>query len=304
MNPSASGRIGRLLAASLAVLLTACASGPAHFSGERTLTGFAFPESVGCDAATRTLYVSQFGGDKLQPTAKDGQGKIARLAADGKVLDAQFLPTPQGEPLNKPKGIWVQGDRLWVTDIDVVWVFDLKTRQGRKVALPNVKFANDPTVQGNALYVSDNRGDALYRVEPADFLHVAGEPKVTIVVSGKSLNPNGIYPAQDGDVLAVGFMSDKEARGIYSISPAGGIRHLSDNIGRLDGVHQLADGSLLVTDWNSGSLFSWSKSGGMKKITGGFKGPADFCVMPDENGYTAYVPDLVKSEVRVVRFER
>jgi hypothetical protein len=49
------------------------------------------------------------------------------------------------------------GDGLWVTDIGVVWVFDLKTKKGRKAALPGIQFANEPTIADNVLYVSDNR---------------------------------------------------------------------------------------------------------------------------------------------------
>jgi len=40
--------------------------------------------------------------------------------------------------------VWIQGNRLWVTDIDAAWLFDLKTKKGRRLALP-VGFANDPT---------------------------------------------------------------------------------------------------------------------------------------------------------------
>jgi hypothetical protein len=40
---------------------------------------------------------------------------------------------------------------LWVTDIDVVWVFDLKTRRGMKVDLPGIKLANDVAVRANVL---------------------------------------------------------------------------------------------------------------------------------------------------------
>jgi hypothetical protein len=71
-------------------------------------------------------------------------------------------------------------------------------------------------VQATALYVSDNRGDQLYRVEPADFLNCKKETKVTFVFSGKSVNPSGLYPAKSGSVLMVGFKSDKEARGIHN----------------------------------------------------------------------------------------
>lgn len=268
-------------------------------ASERTATGFAFPESVAYDSQAKVLYVGQFGSE-LKPTQKDGKGRISKVSLDGKVMEEQFLPA-KGDILNKPKGIWVKGNRLWVTDIDVVWVFDLKSRKGRKVELPGVKFANDPTLLGKALYVSDNRGDQLYRVEPADFLNMNGDPKVTLVFSGKSINPNGLYPAKDGSLLMVGFGSKEEPRAIYSMSPGSDPKALSKPIGRLDGVYQMKDGSLLVTDWNSGSLFNWSAKDGMQTLASGFKGPADLCAFPNANGLMVVVPDLVKSELRMVQ---
>lgn len=267
---------------------------------EQTVTGFAFPESVAYDPSAKVLYVSQFGGTEPKPAEKDGKGKISKVSLSGKILEEQFLPTP-GEILNKPKGIWIRGNRLWVTDIDVVWIFDLKTRKGRKLELPGIKFANDPAVKGNALYVSDNRADQLYRVEPADFLNAKSDPKVTLVFSGKSVNPNGLYPAKDGSLLMVGFMSDKEARGIYSFGAKGEVKALSKAIGRLDGLYQMKDGTILATDWNSGSLFRWSPKTGMETLASGFKGPADFCVVPEAKGLMVVVPDLVKSELRMIR---
>lgn len=266
---------------------------------DRTVTGFAFPESVAHDPRANVLYVGQFGSE-LKPAEKDGKGKISKVSLDGKVLEDRFLPAP-GETLHKPKGIWVRGERLWVTDIDAVWIFDLKSRKGRKLDLPGMGFANDPAVQGNALYVSDNRNDLLYRVEPADFLNHQGSPQITVVFAGKSINPNGLYPARDGSLLIVGFLSPKQARGIYALGRNGEIKTLSKEIGRLDGIYQLRDGSLLVTDWNSGSLSRWSPTTGMQALASGFKGPADFCVIPDAKGLTVVVPDLVQSQLRIVR---
>ena len=264
---------------------------------ERTVTGLKFPESVAYDPQGKVLYAGQFGSE-LKPAEKDGKGKIARLSLDGKILDDQFLPTGS-DVLNKPKGMWIEGGRLWVTDIDVVWVFDLKSRRGRKAELPGMKFANDLAVKGNALFVTDNRNDLVYRVEPANFLDGAA-PTVTPVASGKGMNPNGIYPAQDGSLLIVGFMSAEQPRGIYALSPDGQVKTLADNLGRLDGVYQMADGSLLVTDWNSASLSRWSAATGLQTLASGFKGPADFCVVPAATGLLVVVPDLVKSELRMV----
>src|SRR3990170_3499131 len=60
---------------------------------EQTATGFKFPESVAYDPRAKVLYVSQFGSE-LQPTLKDGKGKISRVSLAGKVLEEQFLPVP------------------------------------------------------------------------------------------------------------------------------------------------------------------------------------------------------------------
>lgn len=266
---------------------------------EQTVTGFKFPESVAYDPAAKVLYVSEFGSE-LKPAEMDGKGRISKVSLDGKILDAAFLPA-QGQVLNKPKGIWVKGDRLWVTDIDAVWAFDTKTRKGKKLMIPGLKFANDPTIVGNALYVSDNRNDMLYRVEPADFLNMAGDPKITQVFSGKGVSPNGLYPAKDGSLLIVGFKSKEEPRPIFSLAPGGEPKALSKPIGRLDGIYQMQDGSLLVTDWDSGSLLSWNAKSGAQPLAKGFKGPADFCVVPNAKGLLVVVPDLVKSELRFVQ---
>jgi hypothetical protein len=265
---------------------------------DTTVGGFAFPESVGCDARNKLLYVGNF-GSKLAPLEKDGAGYISKVALDGKVLDERFLPGPDGEKMSKPKGIWVQGNRLWTTDIDVVWVFDLKTRKGRKVALPGAQFANDPAVRGKALYVTDNRTDQVYKVEPADFLNAKSEPKISTVFKDAQVNPNGIWPAKSG-LVVVGFLAPDKPRAIYRIGKGGKPAAISDPLGRLDGVYELKDGSLLVTEWNSGSLSQWSKKLGMHKLAEGFKGPADFCVVAKGKGVTAYVPDLVQSQVRII----
>jgi hypothetical protein len=182
-----------------------------------------------------------------------------------------------------------------------VWVFDLKTKKGKKLALPDVGFANDPVVIGNALYVSDNRNDKLVKVEPADFLNSKKDPKVTAVLSGKGINPNGLAAGKGGTLLMVGFAGKDKPRGIYTMKPGKEPEKLSDDIGMLDGVYQLKNGDLLVTDWVTGSLFQWNKKMGVHKLADGFKGPADFAVVSNKQGYLVAVPDLVKKEIRLIQ---
>jgi hypothetical protein len=255
--------------------------------------GFVFPESVGCDTAGKVLYVGNFGGTELKPAEKDGKGYISKVGLDGKVIEESAFNVT----LNKPKGIWIEGGRLWVTDIDSVWIFDLASKRGRRLELPGIQFANDPAVQGSVLFVTDNRSDQLFRVEPADFLDAKVQPKVSVAWSKKSINPNGVYPARDGSILVAGFMSADQPRGIHAMAKDGSLKAVTQPIGRLDGLYEMRDGSILATDWNSGSLFHWSAKGGKQDLAKDFKGPADFCVMGD----TVYVPDLPASQVRIIR---
>lgn len=296
------------VAASAALAFSTAVQAQYRAVSEQTVGGWVNPESVGCDARGKALYVGNFGAPKLDPAAKDGVGYISKVGLDGKVIEKQFLPAPGGEKLHKPKGIWIRGDRLWVTDIDVVWVFDLKTKKGRKLALPGVGFANDPAVMDGALYISDNRNDKLVKVEPADFLNTKGEPKITEMFSGKNVNPNGVYPGPDGMLLMVGFVAPDKPRGVYLLGVSGQVKEISAPIGRLDGIYPLPDGSLLLTDWNTGSLFRWTPTGDMRgdmrKLADGFKGPADFCVMAQAGGLTVYVPDLVQSQLRIVQLRK
>jgi sugar lactone lactonase YvrE len=248
------------------------------------------------------LYVDQF-GPVFKPALKDGKGKISKVSLIGKLLEEQFFPAPGGV-LNKPKGIWIEGTRLWVTDIDVAWVFDLTTRKGREVKLPGASFANDPTVIGNVLFVSDSKEGRIYRVEPANFMDMPGNPTVSVFPGPLSFAPNGLCPALDGSLLAVGFDKTAKEGRIHSITMEGTIRVLATGLGSLDGIAQLEDGSMLVTDWKVGSLLWWEKTGGVKRLATGFKGPADFCVFTDPKGFMVVVPDLVKSELRIIRLAR
>jgi len=287
----------------LAGLLTAC---PAPLSAkdlkvtsDQTVTGFKFAESAACDAQAGVLYVSEF-GSKLEPTLKDGKGRISKVGLDGKVIERGFLPAP-GQTLHKPKGVWAADGKLWVSDIDAVWVFDTKTKAGRKVDLPGIEFANDVAVAGDALYISDSRGDQLYRVRPADFLGAGNAPEVSRALAGKSIFPNGLYPDADGGLLLAGFKSADEPRGLYRLAPGGAPEEIAEGLGRLDGLYRFEDGDLMLTDWNSGSLGLWNAKTGLRPLAEGFSGPADFCVVADGGGLLVAVPDLPKGELRLIR---
>jgi len=106
-------------------------------------------------------------------------------------------------------------------------------------------------------------------------------------------------------LLFGGFLAPDKPKGLYALGVSGQVKRVSDPIGRIDGLYELADGSLLFTDWNTGSLSHWSEKGGVKQLAAGFKGPADFTVVPGEGGsMTIVVPDLVQSHLRFIRLRK
>ena len=298
---SVTALLGALTALQLAAASGASAKDLKVLS-DKTVTGFGHIESVGYDPRGKAFYASDF-GPELKSADKDGKGKITKLSLDGKVLEDKFLPV-SGQVLNKPKGIWIRGDRLWVTDINSVWVFDLKTKEGKKLELPGVTFANDVTWMKGVLYVSDNRSDQLVSVEPADFLKSKAPPKISVLFKDKAINPNGVFPGKGGALLMVGLKDKDNPRAIYSMAKGKDPVAQTDNFGLLDGLYQMRNGDILFTDWKTGSLTRWNKKDGMQKLAGDFKGPADFCAFPNEQGTFVAVPDLVKGEIRLIQLSR
>lgn len=269
---------------------------------DKTISGFVHPESVACDTHKKVLYVGQF-GSVMEPLLKDGKGKISRLSFSGEIIEENFLPLPgQNLVLHKPKGIWVENQRLWVADIDTVAVFDLSSRRGKKISLPDSMFANDPVVMDGVLYVSDTVGNRIYRIAPADFLDK--KPEVTDFISRLPFAPNGLYPGPDGTLLVAGFEMDGTNRSVYSIKPDGSFTQLTKLMGLFDGIARLDNGSLLITDWKTKSIFQWSKDSGRKVIASRFMGPADFCVVDKNMHFLIVVPDLIKSELRFIRMSK
>lgn len=86
----------------------------------RIIEGFSHPESITADS-TGKIFVSNIGA-ALEPTAKDGDGFITELSADGAVIERFF--TPKGA-LNAPKGLAAINDVLYVADIDRIVGFNL-----------------------------------------------------------------------------------------------------------------------------------------------------------------------------------
>ena len=258
----------RTLLAPLACLLLATACGREGESAELpvarklvTIEGFDGPESVRYDPDQDRFFVSSMMGPG---SAKDGLGYISRIDAEKLNGAERFIESGrEGVTLNAPKGMALQGDTLWVADIDVLRGFDRRT--GAPVA--NIELAGAGAVMLNDVAIGPDGSihvtDTGIAMTPKGVLYRGGDKilaiapgrVVSVVAQGKELGrPNGITWDPDGKRwIVVSF--DPFVSELYSIAPGSRERKLiARGKGKFDGVERLGDGRILVTSWSDSAL--------------------------------------------------
>lgn len=185
-------------------------------------TGFQQPYGVTVDAVGGYIYVSNMNGGY---DLKDANGFISRLNKDGTVDTLRYFGgEASGKTLHAPKGMAVVESRLYVADIDLLRVYELKTGK----FLYNINFGTLPIKHlfniavgpEGALYVTDAPGNAVYRID------VAKQHEVSLFASGDFLaQPRGIcwFPPRQIFVVAswsTGQLVEFDKAGKRQILPA------------------------------------------------------------------------------------
>jgi len=244
------------------------------------LKGFDVPESVLYDGEADVYLVSNIAGD---PTAKDDNGYISRVKADGTIEALKWIdPTKEGVTLNAPKGTAILGEILFVADIDVVRMFDRKTGEPKgELAIEGATFLNDLSVIDGVLWLSDTgikfgasgpeptHTDAIYRISPET-------KEIKKVISGDELgHPNGVAGISDTEVRVVTFGTGE----VYKVTLDGETGKRDEIVklpkGQLDGVVEMPDSSLLVSSWEAKAVYRVDEDGQTTELITGVESPAD-----------------------------
>jgi sugar lactone lactonase YvrE len=234
-------------------------------------SGLASSEAVVFDPARDVYFVSNMNGD---PGLKDGNGFITRITAAGVVDSLHFIQGGRnGVTLNSPMGSRIQGDTLWVLDVDVLRGFDARSGApltAIDLAPAGAGFLNDLTMGPDGdFYITDTgvrwTKGKLDHTAPDRIYHVDRNRRVTVALESKALSsPDGIGWDASGKRL---ILAPFGGTAVQTWHPGDTVpANVAPGKGKFDGVEVEPDGRIVVTIWNDSSVSTLEGDHLVKKV--------------------------------------
>lgn len=287
-------RIASLPTLATAFVLLTAAGACSHKAAKTTaqphriaaVEGLSQPEALSFDPAQNVYFVSNVNGS---PGVKDGNGFISRITADGVMDSLHFIQGGRnGVELDGPMGSRVQGDTLWVLDIDKLRGFNTHTgAPTTTVDLSPLKalFLNDLAIDSTGeFYITDTGVQVSAdgkdnHTGPDRILHVAHDRTVSVAVSTPLLSsPDGIAWDQRGKRFLLAPFSGPSVQEWRIGDP--GPKDVAKGKGMFDGAEVERDGSILITSWNDSSVATLEGPKLIPRITNLPYQPADVSMDP------------------------
>lgn len=234
--------------------------------------GLQTPESVLYDAIGDVYLVSNINGS---PFDADDNGFLMKIGPDGSVLEERWIDgASEAVTLNAPKGMAIAGDVLYVSDINVVRMFDRATGAPKgEIKVAGASFLNDVAAgPDGVVYVSDSGMKAGFAPSGTDAIYKLVDGNAVVVLKDKELGrPNGLLVTADG-IWVVTFGSGE----LFLIDATGQKTRVQKlATGSLDGIVQLDNGNLAISSWEGSSVLSGAAGGDFSPIVSDAKSPAD-----------------------------
>jgi len=264
MHRSLASLLAVVSTAALIVAPAACTSDAAKTSAQpkhlASVEGLSQPEALSFDPAQNVYFVSNVNGE---PGVKDGNGFISRITADGVMDSLHFIQGGRDSvQLDSPMGSRVQGDTLWVVDVDKLRGFD--THSGKPVVTVDLSplkalFLNDLAIDSTGeFYITDTGvrvgadGKSTH-TGPDRILHVAHDRSISVAVSTDLLSsPDGIGWDRRAKRFVLAPFAGPSVQEWRIGDP--GPKDLVSGKGMFDGVEVEPNGQILITSWNDSSV--------------------------------------------------
>ena len=268
----------KLLTSLLAATLALTASSLTLAADRITVdsVGFATPESVEYYTDEDVYLVGNINGSPLD---KDDNGFISMVAPNGKVLDLKWIDGGDANTrLDAPKGLAINGDILYVADLDQVHFFQLPSGdQIRSVRIPGSTFLNGITPNPvGGVFVTDSgltAGEGGLVPSGTDAVYeVTASGKYRALIKDQDMGrPNGIV--HNAGITTIVTMGSGE---VSSFTASGKVSPLPKPAAAgLDGLLLMPDGSHVMSSWKSQSIYRLDANGSYTILAEDLEAPAD-----------------------------
>ena len=193
-------------------------------------------ESVLYDKSHQTLFVSCINGS---PAGKDGKGFISMLNLDGTIKSLEWVTG-----LDAPKGMGIEGNRLFVTDIDQLVVIDIeKAEIVERIQVEGASFLNDIAIGADGkVYFSDS---------DTGFLWIYSNGTIKSWITEGLDRPNGLFVEETRVLLTSAGSQDLK----IIDKTTGTFKTVTTEIGQGDGVEFTGnEGHYITSSW-AGEIF-------------------------------------------------
>ena len=245
------------------------------------ITGLESPNSFVGDPLGKEYFISNINGE---PDARDNNGFITKLDAEGKVISLKFIQGGVEKVLlHAPKGLALVEQTLYIADLDQLKGFDKTTGK----LLVTVSFPA-PSPQGHVsltdvtagpsglLYASDQAANTIYRIDSTANYRVS-----LLIHDDRLAGPAGIavHP-RTNHLIAVSWDKGK----ILEITPEGQLTELESNgfftsrFENLSGVDFDRWGNMYVSDFTKGKIWRMTRDNRFQVIAEYLPAPADISI--------------------------
>ncbi len=226
------------------------------------IKGLSFPRGFIKDETAGTYFIANLNGRQL---SKGNRGFITRLNPDGTLAELKFIQGGKGGfKLHAPKGLLIDGDRLYISDIDRVVVADKNSGAllaSVDLAPQGAKYLADMArgPQGR-IYVCDTIGSKIFIIDPAN------NNEVSVFATGRELDsPSAIAYSPQLDkflvTLANGYIGGIDMAG--KVNP----KFIKADFRNLVGMDIDGDGRVYAVSFTRGKVVRMDDLGqGPKRV--------------------------------------